>query len=456
MRFIFIIFFKNLTGFECIFDGDCNSVFMDSVEKQYCVKNKCTNILAPMTPCNKPQECSSYSYYGPLACSAKCDTKQECGNIYHEKTTYCCKPIPLGGTCNPTKPRSINGCAKNQVCLSENGISKCAEITDNSWVLGSFLSIGGNILINLGINFQKLSYKKENILIQNFNLKTIYLGTFIYILGKITSYSAYIFCNQSFLAGLSASGLISNSIIAPIINNEIFTWNDGMAIFLVIIGSLILFHSTSKTHNVYTICELMKMLKQWRNITWLSFIFFIIVLLFFTIKFIEINSPWEFPNDMFHFLKNDAYNFEEGGIVLKYFMVVFYVCLSSFIASFTTLSIKIIGEIFNRYFTSDGSIFNFTTLFFTMTLFICTFGQIYWINRAFKHFDALIVIPIFHLTWSILSILTAGIYFQDFSSYSNLQIKKFIIGVGIIFCGSIFLGLKIKNKNVLRSERNDE
>lgn len=447
---------KIVYAFECVFDGDCNSMFSESIEKMFCVINKCTRVLPPMTPCNRPQECSSYIYYGSLACSAKCDTKQECGNLYHEKTTYCCKQVPTGGHCNHMRPRSTSGCARNQMCLHENGVSKCTEIPENSWFLGSILSIGGNILINLGTNYQKLSYSKDSLTIYGIAVKTLSVGIFLYILGKISSFSAYVFCNQSFLAALSATGLISNSIIAPVLNGEIFTWNDGMAIFFVIIGSLILFSSVSRTHNTYTVCELLKMLKQWRTMFWLSFIVLMIVLLFSAIKFVEVNSPWHDQNDRFRFLQNENYRFEENGVILKYLMVMLYVCLSSFIASFTTLSIKIIGEIFGRYFSNEGSVMNMLTLFFILSLVLCTTGQIYWLNRAFKHFDALIVIPIFHLTWSILSMLTAGIYFQDFSTFSHPQIKKFIVGVCIIFSGSIFLGLKIRNKDVINRRASQE
>lgn len=450
MIFFSLIFIGAIKSFECIFDRDCKSLLFGDVDRRFCIKNKCESILPPLHPCHRPQECASFAYYGPLACSAKCGSKSECGSLNFEKTTYCCKAVPLNGSCFPHRPKSLNGCSRSHVCLTENNISKCVEAADKSWFLGAFLSIFGNIIINLGTNLQKRSHRFPSLTVYSYPLSTMNCGILFYIIGKIASFSAYIFCNQSFLAGLSASGLISNSVMAPLINNEIFTWNDAMAIILVIIGTSTIIYNTTKTHNLYTICELLKMLKDPYNISWLFFIVASIIFLFFMINFVEINSAWRKPDQSLQILFNENYRFHENGFLMKYGMVFIYVLLSSSIASFTTLSIKILGEIVNRYLAAEGPLLTKSTLFFTVLLFGCTFGQIYWLNRAFEKFDALIVIPIFHLSWSILSIFTAGIYFQDFDNYSHVQIRNFIVGVLIIFSGSIFLGLKIKNKEVIR------
>lgn len=450
-----LFYIHAVSAFECILDGDCRSLGFSEITDKFCVNNRCIAVKPAYSPCINPKECSSYSYYGPLACSAKCGSKNECGNLLFVKTLYCCRAVPLKGKCNASRPKSLSGCAKNQFCLTENGSSRCSEKTENSWFLGAFLSVFGNILINLGVNFQKLSYSKREIGLLNYRINSLWLGIVIYILGKISSFSAYIFCNQSILAGLSATGLISNSMLAPYINNEKFTFFDLTAFIFVLIGSSILIYNTGKTHTTYTICELLNMLKKQENVLWICFILISIAVLYFTIQFVELNSSRGLANNRFQFLKSDRISFEENGIIMKYCMVLVYVFLSSFIASFTTLSVKILGQITNRYMNQGGSIFTFTTIFFTATLFICTFLQIYWMNRALMHYDALIVIPIFHMSWTVLSIITAGIYFQDFEFFSNSQMRNFLIGIIIIFCGSIFLGMKIKNKNTIESREID-
>lgn len=456
MSFLLFIVFSTVGAFECIMDADCRGSGIFDLGRRFCINHRCSHLKPAYGSCKLPQECASFMYYGPLACSADCGANNDCGNPFSERTVYCCKPIPLKGRCNPGRPKSLTGCSKNHSCITENGVSRCSEKPESTWFLGTLLSLGGNLFINLGINFQKKSYVSRTVNILNYSLEAMNLGIILYIIGKISSFSAYIFCNQSVLAGLSAFGLVFNSIFAPVINKEVFTWNDGGAITLVLIGTFVMIGNIDRTHTTYTTCELISMLKQRQNIFWIFFIFTAIFTLFFIIKFVEINSPWGLANDRFSFMSMNTVSLAENGFVLKYCMVVAYVFLSSFIASFTTLSIKILGQIADRYFNEQGPVMSFTTFFFVSTLFICTFLQIYWLNRALKHYDALVVLPIFHMSWTVLSILTAGIYFQDFESYSKKQLRGFIFGMLIIFCGSIFLGFKIRNKGVITSERIDE
>lgn len=446
----------------CKTDMDCRVTNIPDFNSNYCVNNKCIRVKGGGMPCYFPEECASYSFYGPLACSNSCKAgKLECkirSSDITQNNKFCCRNIPRNGECNFSRPGYLSGCNANQVCVLSGSKAVCAEKKERSWILAVTCSVTGNILINVGINFQKKSYTQNYLKITNYwYANALALGVTIYILGKIVSFSAYIFGNQSLMAGLSATGLISNSIFAPLINNEIFTVNDLIAIILVTVGSTVLVQNTSKTHTIYTLCELFKMYYNKMTIVWFSFIICMIIILFFTIKVVEVNSDWDFYNDWFNgILKTNRMFFDEDSITCKYLMVLPYVFLSSFIASFTTLFIKSLGEILNKAMNGESSLLvHKSALFFATGTVVCTIGQIYWLNRALKHYDALLVIPIFHISWTLLSIFTAGIYFQDFDHFSHVQLKNFIIGLIIIFCGSIFLGLRVINKQTIRGERMD-
>lgn len=437
---------------HCLVDSDCRLSLLPDFNSLYCVNRNWQKLKKPGSPCNLPQECASYSFYGPLACSAQCKTSNDCNSNIIEKTVFCCKAIPITGACNQERPGTLSGCSSSHLCETTNLGGVCSDKKEKSWQLGVFLSIFGNCLINLGINFQKKSYKKSNIRIFTYTVRTMVFGSIIYAIGKITSFLAYIFGSQSLLAGLSATGLISNSIFAPLINHEIFTWNDAAAILLVCVGSFIIISNTSHAHIIHSLCELKKMYKQTGTILWFIFILISIFILFLVIKFVEINSDWNVGNESFGFLRTNIF-FDSEGVVCKYLMVLAYVFLSSFIASFTTLSAKSLGEIIDKSLGGDNLLWNYEPYLFFFTLVLCTVMQIYWLNRALKHYDALLVIPIFHVSWTILSILTAIICFQDFDHYSSRQIKYFISGIIVIFFGSFFLGLRIRNRNELNSRQ---
>ncbi|KAM0679246.1 hypothetical protein BDAP_000113 [Binucleata daphniae] len=437
-----------INSHSCLKDQDCWSKSRPDIHSLYCVDNQCQKLLQPGRKCSQPTDCASYFFYGPLACSAKCRIENECENAdaAHLNATYCCRSVPEGKDCVYTRPNILNGCDAKQSCLmDQNGEYKCESKNLSSWVVGVFLSINGNLLINIGLNLQKKSYIQRYATILGCSTPLFNLGVMVYVFGKISGFSSYVFGNQSLLASLGAVGLVANSIFAPLINHEIFTWKDFAAIIFVLTGSSLIVMNSGRSHRVFSLCELLKMYQRKETLMWFSFVILLIATLFTLIKFIEVNSDWAIPDDLFTFMKRPNYYFEENGIVLKYFMILFYVGLSSVIASFTTLFAKSFGEMIDKTISGDNQfLYGITYLFFVMIV-ICTSLQIYWLNRGLRHYDALLVIPVFHVIWTLFSVLTAGIYFQDFEHYSTEQFKGFIYGLLIIFCGSGFLAFRIIN-----------
>lgn len=451
---------KKNTINTCILDSDCRLSSIPDFNSLYCVHGLCIKLKGSGFPCNFPEECASYDYYGPLACSMQCKNdslscKMNQNNI--KNTRFCCKGIPLYGECNSNRPGYLSGCNQNQVCTFIDGANKCVNKKEKLWILAMICSITGNIVITVGINYQKLSYKQNylNISPNKIFISTMLFGVIIYILGKIISFSAYIFGNQSLMAGLSAIGLIANSFCAPLINNEIITWKDIVAIILVIIGSTILVLNSATSHNIYTLCELIKMYYKTETLVWFMFLIILIISFFLFVKFVEVNSDWNFYNDPFNnILKIEGLFIDEDSFICKYIMLFAYIGLSSFIASFTTLCVKSLGEILLKAINGDkGMLYNKSGFLFMFGVILCTFLQIYWLNRALKHYDALIVCPLFHGMWTLLSIGTAGIYFQDFEHFSVKQIQNFIFSVIIIFIGSFFLAMRITNKKMIKIKK---
>lgn len=444
MLFYFILIISS--PLPCTSDKDCFSKTRPDIHSSYCINNLCTKISPPGEHCTLPTQCASYSYYGPIACSMKCKVENECTLSKMIESTYCCLAIPENRRCNPNRPSHLSGCDFKQQCIYKNDKYVCSDVTNNqSWIFGAFLSILGNVLINTGVNFQKYSYQKSNLIILNCHCNTFYVGMIIYIIGKILGYLSYVFGNQSLIAALSATGLVSNSILAPLINSEIFTYKDFFAILFVFCGTTYIILNNKSSHRSYSLCELLKLYHKPSIIIYFLSIILAIIALYIIIRYVETNST--FNDDDSRIFRNENVWFNDDCYIMKYFMVIFYVFLSSFIASFTTLSIKSLSEIIQKTVSGENQFVYFVSYFFIFTLCICTFGQIYWLNRGLKRFDALLVVPLFHITWTLLSIITAGIYFQEFEKYDWNQFRSFLLGIFTIFIGSLFLGSRIINKN---------
>lgn len=444
-----ILFMHFVYSRTCTNDSDCQIRSRPDLHSSYCVDGECQKLLSAGKHCLKPKDCASYFYYGPLACSARCRAESACeyDELKSINSVYCCKAIPEGKECNANRPSLLNGCSSKHGCIQVDGKYKCMGRNIGAWTLGVYLSIQGNIFINIGLNLQKLSYKRPFYEIAGMQVSVFHFGLLVYISGKISGFLSYIFGNQSLLASLGAVGLIANSIFAPLINSEIFSWKDFMAIIFVLTGTSVIIMNSGRSHKTFTLCELLKMYQRKETIIWFSVILTFIIFAFMLVKFIEVNSEWAFDDDIFNFLKNDNCFFEETGRILKYSIVILYVSLSGIIASFTTLFAKSFGEMIDQTLLGDNQfLYGITYLFFT-NIVIFTALQIFWLNKALRYFDALLTIPLFFVFWTFFSIITAGVYFQDFEYYTWEQFKGFMYGFIFTIIGSGFLMGRVYNSN---------
>lgn len=417
---------------KCSSDKDCGISLRNGAHSLFCVDGKCSRLKSPGMPCEKATECASYPFFGPLACTDKC------------AAGFCCLFIPNGSECVANRPGPITGCTRGFECLSTGKGPVCAPAAEKRWILGPILSITGNILINIGLNLQKKSYTNNTVVLFGWSISLFLLGVLVYATGKVSGFSSYIFGNQSMLASLGAVGLVANSVFAPMINKEVFCIYDLAAIVFVLIGStMIVSNSVGGTHAL-KLGDLFRMYMAPSTLCWFFLLLGVISILYFTSVTVEEHSDWKMDANPprisldVHFTKN--------GSMLKYYMLFVYVGLSACIASFTTLFAKSFGIMLGQLIAGRISVFYPGLLFYFLLVLLCTIGQIYWLNKALKRYDALLVVPVFHVLWTVTSVTTAGIYFKDFKHFTAAQFRGFLKGLLTIFFGSSFLLFRMRGK----------
>ncbi|CAE8598557.1 unnamed protein product, partial [Polarella glacialis] len=77
--------------------------------------------------------------------------------------------------------------------------------------------------------------------------------------------------------------------------------------------------------------------------------------------------------------------------------------------------------------------------------------QVYFINVSLSLNDALYHIPVFFVLWSLLSLVTAEIVFEEFSEFSRLDWTQFSLGVIVLFVG---VGFSARRRQVAISAAN--
>ncbi|KAI5187006.1 magnesium transporter [Nematocida homosporus] len=434
-----IVVFGLVVAQQCQKDSDCNLSSRRGVHSLFCVAGECAQLKAPGVACKAASECASFPFFGALACTKKC------------KEGFCCQFVPSGAACAAERPDGVSGCVNGFVCRKGGNGAVCVPSFGKRWVLGPLLSVMGNLFINIGLNFQKRSYAVPVVDVYGVGVNVFLFGVGVYILGKVSGFSSYAFGNQSLMASLGAVGLVANSIFAPLINREVFTVYDLMAILLVLIGSsVIVSNAGGGKGGHHTVGALLEMYLSLGTLLWFAALLLVIASLWVVARVVEENSEWRMDETVPWVVLDKK--FTRNGWELKYAMLFVYVGLSAGIASFTTLFAKSFGEMIALSFSGQNQFLGLGPYFFLGMIVLCTVGQIYWLNRALKRYDALLVIPVFHVLWTVTSVTTAGIYFKDFAMFTPSQFRNFVIGLVTIFSGSGFLTFRMVGKDAPSTE----
>ena len=82
---------------------------------------------------------------------------------------------------------------------------------------------------------------------------------------------------------------------------------------------------------------------------------------------------------------------------------------------------------------------SFTLQILLMVWIIPTGFWLLQLNRALAIFDGLIIIPLMQVAWTFISIISGGVFFKEFKSFSWYEIQLFSSGILIVFIGVYLL-----------------
>ncbi|KAG0368436.1 NIPA-like protein 3, partial [Mortierella sp. AD032] len=114
-------------------------------------------------------------------------------------------------------------------------------------------------------------------------------GLAVFIVGNLGGFVALRFAPQSLTAPLGSISLISNVIIAPLINKEVLGRWDLAGIFFIVAGSVIVVVFSGIVAQDYKLCVLINLFQKPATIAYLSLIGIFMVFTYIFIKFVEKN-----------------------------------------------------------------------------------------------------------------------------------------------------------------------
>ncbi|CAL5185509.1 unnamed protein product [Lathyrus oleraceus] len=301
------------------------------------------------------------------------------------------------------------------------------------WVVGAFINLFGSLAINFGTNLLKLGHnERERHLLGSDGvhgkgtLKPIIyfqswrIGILFFFLGNCLNFISFGYAAQSLLAALGSVQFVSNLAFAYFVLNKVVTVKVLVATAFIVLGNVFLVAFGNHQSPVYTPEQLTE---KYTNVAFLLYLLALIVI-------VVLNHS---------VYKRGELLIAVSGHELKPFWSMLlpfsYAVVSGAIGSCSVLFAKSLSNLL-RLALSNGYQLHSWFTYSILLLFLSTAG--FWmtrLNEGLSLFDAILIVPMFQIAWTLFSICTGFIYFQEYQVFDTLRTTMFILGMMCVFIG---------------------
>lgn len=275
-----------------------------------------------------------------------------------------------------------------------------------SFYQGVLYNLCGSISVNGGTNLMKKGTmdKQKNIW---------YLGTFLFAIGNVLNFMSFSMAPQSFLASLSAVQFVSNVFFASCLLGEVITRRVIGATALIIVGVLVAVSQASHTDRHFSILDLYNFYRGVYSLYLLGQLILFIVC-------------------------SHLYRSAPAGAA---YAPVCFAAASAMVGTQAVVQAKCVSEILLHRKTfgyNPGALWWFPIA----VLVLLIFSQVFWLVRmqlALTLFSGAVIIPCLQVFWTSFSILTGGLYFNEFENFGWERSSIMFIGLCILYVGVYFL-----------------
>lgn len=292
----------------------------------------------------------------------------------------------------------------------------------NSWVIGCGINLFGSISINLGTNIMKLGhnlressspFESERPSIKTYREWKI--GICIFVVGNIANFLSFGFAAQSLLASLGTVQFVSNVFFASFVLKERVTWRVIGGTTCIIGGVVVLVLFGNKKSEELHVDDLIDLYRDSAYAVYLCCLACLVVMGYLLYRLGRTGEP---------------------GSPVSMIAPLAYAVYSSSLGTQSVLMAKTLSTMLRLLLSGDFSLFTSWFFYVVIVSFVCTAS--FWttrLNMSLKLFPAMIIIPMMQINWTLFSIVSGGMYFQEFRDFSTMNMCVFCAGVGIVLIG---------------------
>jgi len=295
----------------------------------------------------------------------------------------------------------------------------------------------GSILVNFGTNIVKLGHNESQKESSQINMKdmekdtpeesgspssrrTWLIGFTIFMLGNILNFISFGFAAQSLLAALGSIQFLSNVVFAKIVLHESVSYRVICATFVIVCGNVLLVMFGNQESKTYTLDDLESLYAEPVYLLYISALAVLCLTSFVAFRYLEGKQ-------------------KVGTSVDGRLMPITYALFSGSLGTQSIVFSKSISLLLRRSLNGDNMLIFWQTYVF---LFAFVFFAVFWVtrlNKSLEMFNAVIIVPLMQVVWTVFAIFGGGIYFQEFNDFSSFQAGMFGTGVLTVTLGVVLL-----------------
>ena len=293
------------------------------------------------------------------------------------------------------------------------------------------INLVGAVCVNLGQNVMKLGHNKRAEMDlpeeEKPAIRTIrqwQIGVVVFVGGGVANFVSFGYAPQSLLSALGSIQFVSNVVFASLVLKEKVTIRVVFATACIVGGCILIVVFSASSQEILTVEELMSYYQSPAYITYICLMFVLMIGCYLVYRYGKrvTSSP--------------------DGHVPAFWNRLLPISYAMFCAPIGTQSVlfsKTVSVLLRTTMSGDSQLGSWFT-WVMLLAFILT--AVFWVtrlNKSLKLFPAIVIVPTMQIGWTIFSIISGGIYFQEFQEYGPLAMSMFLLGVSIIMVGVFYL-----------------
>ncbi|PNH01815.1 NIPA-like protein 2 [Tetrabaena socialis] len=311
-----------------------------------------------------------------------------------------------------------------------------AEEPRDLWYVGAIINVIGSIAINLGTNLMKLGHNKrakmdmpEDQKPPTRKIKEWVVGMSFFTVGNILNFVSFGFAAQSLLAALGSIQFVSNVIFASFVLKEKINRMVLTATACIVGGCVLLVVFGNQSSATYDVKQLTQLYGKPAYVVYLCLM-----------------AAGVVGGYLLHLHCQKMVSKLGPRGIWYAILPVSYAVYSALIGTQSVLFSKSMSVILRLTFTGDNQLGNWYTWVVLPVFFLTAIFWITRLNKGLRMFPAMIIVPVMQISWTLFSIISGMLYFQEYLGFTPLKSAMFPLGVLIVFIGVFLLTQSASSK----------